>query len=37
MKKHYLVVGHTLSYIVSKFKVNLTNGSRDIDDFVHPL
>ena len=31
------VVGHTLSYILSKFEVNLTNSCGDIDNFVHPL
>ena len=34
---HVVVVGHTLSYTVSKFGVNPTNGSGVIDDFLHPL
>ena len=37
-KQCYLVVGHTLKYIVSKNEVNWTDGSRDIDIFVsYPL
>ena len=37
-KRHHLVVGHTLKYIVSKNEVNRTDGSRDIDIFVsYPL
>ena len=32
-----MIPGHTLSYTVSKFEVNPTDGSRVIDNFVHPL
>ena len=33
-KWHQLVVGHTITYTLSKFEVNQTNGSWDISTFV---
>ena len=36
-KQCQLVVEHTLSYTVSKFEVNPTDSSRDIDDFTPPV
>ena len=36
-KWHHLVVGQTLSYIVSNFEVNRTNRSWDINTFVPPV
>ena len=35
--QQYLVVGHTLMHTLSKFEVNQTNSSWDIDFFVSPL